>query len=98
MFIPPLPKTVTPSAKSGRILKLAPTSGMKKLVLPLSALASMPAWPEPVRDASRFGLNYVTPSCQLLSRNDIAPGFTAPPKGSCATATAAPPIPIDFRP
>ena len=53
---------------------------------------------EPVRDASRRGLNHATPSCHSLPRNVIAPGFTAPPNGSCATAIAAPPMPIDFIP
>ena len=50
------------------------------------------------RRIAAAGENQATPSCHSLPRKLIAPGFTAPPKGSCATATAAPPIPIDFKP
>ena len=49
-------------------------------------------------DAFRRGENQETPNCHSSPRNDIAPGFTAPPKGSSATAIAAPPMPIDFIP
>ena len=78
---------------------------MKKLVLPLVALPSMPqppvgvpsGAPDPVRDALRSGLNQLRPSCHSLPRKLIAPGFTAPPKASWATAVAAPPMPIDFH-
>ncbi len=73
-------------------------SGMKKLVLSLVTLPSMPHGPEPVRDALRSGLNQLTPSCHWLSRKVIAPGLTAPPNGSSATAAAAPPMPTDFMP
>ena len=52
----------------------------------------------PVRDALRLGLNQLRPTCHSLSRKLMAPGFTAPPKGSSATATAAPPMPMDFMP
>ncbi len=89
---------MTPSARSGLYFQLTPNSGMKKLVLSLSTDASMLARPEPVREALRCGLNHDTPSCHSLPRKLIAPGLTAPPKGSCATATAAPPMPIDFMP
>jgi hypothetical protein len=71
---------------------------MKKLVLSLSTLPSMPAGPEPERDALRSGLNQLNPNCHSLPRKLMAPGFTAPPKASWATATAAPPMPIDFMP
>ncbi len=97
MFIPPLPYTVTPNASSGEYRQLMPNSGMKKLLLPLSTEASMPAC-EPERDALRCGLNQESPSCHSVSRNDIAPGLVAPPKGSCATAMLPPPMPIDFIP
>ncbi len=71
---------------------------MKKFVLPLVTLPSMPAMPEPLRDASRSGLNQLSPTCHCVSRKLIAPGLTAPPKGSSATATAAPPMPMAFMP
>ena len=104
--MPPLPYTVRPKARSGLYLQFTPNSGMKKLVLPLVALPSIPqppvgvpsGVPEPVREALRSGLNQLRPSCHWLSRKLIAPGLTAPPKGSSATATAAPPMPMDFMP
>jgi len=96
--MPPLPYTVTPNARSGRYLQFTPNSGMKKFSLPLPTDASMFPMPEPVRSELRRGLNHETPSCHWLSRNVMAPGFTAPPNGSIATATAAPPMPLDFMP
>ncbi len=87
-----------PNARSGRYFQLTPNSGMKKFSLPLSTDASMFPMPEPVRSALRCGLNQATPSCHSLPRNDIAPGLIAPPNGSCATATAAPPMPFAFIP
>ncbi len=96
--MPPLPYTVNPKASSGLYFQLMPNSGMKKLVLSLVALPSMPAGPEPLRDALRSGLNQLAPSCHWLPRKLIAPGLTAPPNGSSATATAAPPMPIEFMP
>ena len=96
--MPPLPYTVTPAATVGLSAQLIPNSGMKKLDLSLVTEPSTFAGPEPVRDALRSGLKYSMPTCHRLSRKPIAAGLTAPPKGSCATATPAPPIPNDFIP
>ncbi len=71
---------------------------MPKCLLSDVTEASMPAGPEPLREAERSGENQLAPSCHSLPRNDIAPGLTAPPNGSSAVATPAPPIPSDFMP
>jgi hypothetical protein len=59
---------------------------------------SSPAGPDPLRDAVRSGLNQATPACHWLPRKVIAPGLTAPPNGSSATATPAPPMLLALRP
>ena len=71
---------------------------MKKFVLPLVTSPSIPAGPDPVRDALRRGLNQAALNCHRLSRNAIVAGLVAPPKGSSASAAAAPPIPAALSP